>query len=65
MAVRLSAVLYSPGRFLVLISVSGFVKATVIMRLEIFSKLKKIDLVGNRIRDFKQLRCSVPQFILK
>jgi hypothetical protein len=40
-----------PGRFLVLISVTGWVDSRDIARVEVLGKLKKIHLIGNRTRD--------------
>jgi hypothetical protein len=62
MAVRLSAIragrLYLPGKFVVLISVSGWIDPRVIMRLEGLGKLKKSnDFIGNWTRDLSP--CSI------
>jgi hypothetical protein len=64
MAVRLSALRAGhplpPGRFLVLISVRGWVDPRVIVRLEPLGQLKKIHLIETRTRDLPA--CStVPQ----
>jgi hypothetical protein len=63
--VRISALRASrylpPGRFLVLISLRGWVDPRDIVRLERLGQLKKSnDLIGNRIRDLNQLRYRVP-----
>jgi hypothetical protein len=64
MAVRLSALRAGrplpPGRFLVLISVRGWVDTRDIVRLEGLSQLKKIHLIGTRTRDLPAC-CIVPQ----
>jgi hypothetical protein len=64
MAVRLSALRAGqplpPGRFLVLISVTGSVDPRTIVRLKELDKLKKICLIGTRTRDLPAC-CIVPQ----
>jgi hypothetical protein len=64
MAVRLSALRVGrplsptpPGRFVVLISVSGWVDPMAIVRLQGLGNLKKIHLIGTRTRDFPA--CSI------
>jgi hypothetical protein len=56
-ALRVPATLYPPGRFLVLISVRGWIDSRAIVWLEVLGKLKKIHLIGTQTRELPA--CSI------